>query len=57
MSRSEPVKQSPWDTVTAYRMTPEERADLIAFLQSLTDTGFLSDPRYANPWPRKDKGK
>jgi cytochrome c peroxidase len=29
---------------------PEEKADLIAFLESLTDKTFLSDPRFASPF-------
>ncbi len=28
-----------------------ERRDLLAFLDSLTDPGFLSDPRFADPFP------
>ncbi|MCC5983551.1 MAG: hypothetical protein JJU42_04210 [Rhodobacteraceae bacterium] len=28
-----------------------EIADLTAFLDSLTDEGFLTDPAFANPWP------
>jgi cytochrome c peroxidase len=27
-----------------------QRADVIAFLRSLTDESLLSDPRFANPW-------
>lgn len=27
-----------------------ERTDLVHFLESLTDTSFTSDPRYADPW-------
>ena len=34
-------------------MTPQNRADLIAFLESLTDDGVTHDPRLADPWPRK----
>jgi len=34
-----------------FTLTPEERDDLKAFLTSLTDPTFLSDPRHANPWP------
>ena len=26
-------------------------ADIIAFLESLTDEGFLANPAYADPWP------
>ena len=29
-----------------------ERADVLAFLASLTDEAFLRDPRFADPWPR-----
>jgi cytochrome c peroxidase len=32
-------------------MTPEERADLIAYFESLTDTELLTDPAFSNPWP------
>jgi len=31
-------------------LTDQERADLVAFLESLTDTAFVTDPRFANPW-------
>jgi cytochrome c peroxidase len=31
-------------------MTPEERADLIAFLKTLTDDKFLTNPSYSDPW-------
>ena len=34
-----------------FTATEEEIADLIAFLESLTDEGFLTDPAYADPWP------
>lgn len=36
--------------LVGFAVTPEERADLIAFLESLTDQGFLTDPRHADPW-------
>ena len=35
-----------------FTLTPEQRSDLIAFLQSLTDTELLTDARFSNPWPR-----
>jgi cytochrome c peroxidase len=38
--------------VRGFAMTPQNRADLVAFLKSLTDEGLLHDPRFANPWPR-----
>jgi cytochrome c peroxidase len=37
--------------VKGFTLTPQERADLKAFLESLTDTTFVADPRFADPWP------
>lgn len=37
--------------ITGFLLTPEERADLIAFLASLTDRDFVDDPRFASPFP------
>jgi cytochrome c peroxidase len=31
-------------------MTEPERQDLLAFLESLTDRGFITNPKFANPW-------
>lgn len=31
--------------------TDAEAADIIAFLESLTDDGFLTNPAYGDPWP------
>ncbi|MBE2262335.1 MAG: di-heme enzyme [Burkholderiaceae bacterium] len=31
-------------------LTAQDKADLVAFLKTLTDTGFLSDPRHADPF-------
>ncbi len=36
--------------VDGFTVTAEEKADLIAFLESLTDEEFLTDPRFGNPW-------
>ncbi|MEQ1642183.1 MAG: MbnH family di-heme enzyme [Pyrinomonadaceae bacterium] len=36
--------------VPGFRLTPEEKSDLIAFLRSLTDKEFITDPRYSDPW-------
>ncbi len=33
-----------------FTLTPEERADVKAFLESLTDDAFLTDPRFSDPW-------
>lgn len=38
------------DFVLGFELTPEERADLLAFLENLTDEALLVDPRYADPW-------
>lgn len=37
--------------VPGFAISDREKADLIAFLESLTDEVFLTDPRFANPWP------
>lgn len=34
-----------------FRLTDQERADLLAFLDSLTDEAALVDPRWSDPWP------
>jgi cytochrome c peroxidase len=34
-----------------FSLTEQEKADIIAFLESLTDHAFISDPRFADPWP------
>ncbi len=39
--------------VTGFTLTEQERDDLIAFLESLTDQAFLTDPRFADPWPAR----
>jgi cytochrome c peroxidase len=36
--------------VRPFTLSPDERADLVAFLESLTDTAFTQDPRFSNPW-------
>ncbi len=33
-----------------FSLNDAERHDLVAFLKSLTDFEFISDPRFANPW-------
>jgi cytochrome c peroxidase len=34
-------------------MTEQDRQDLLSFLESLTDQGFITNPKFANPWPDK----
>jgi cytochrome c peroxidase len=41
--------------VKGFTLTPEERLDLKAFLESLTDHAFITDPRFSNPWPSHDR--
>jgi cytochrome c peroxidase len=36
--------------VTGFTLAAGEREDLVAFLESLTDEGFLRNPRFSNPW-------
>lgn len=36
--------------VRGFTLTTEERADLIAFLESLTDQAFITDPRFSDPF-------
>ncbi|MGF1468607.1 MAG: MbnH family di-heme enzyme [Sandaracinaceae bacterium] len=36
--------------VNGFELTPEEREDLLAFLRSLTDETFLTDPRFRDPF-------
>lgn len=36
--------------VRGFDLTEQEKADLIAFLRSLTDNEFVTDRRYSNPW-------
>lgn len=36
--------------VSGFEITGEEKADLVAFLESLTDDTFLTDPRFSDPF-------
>jgi cytochrome c peroxidase len=36
--------------VKGFTLTAEQRADLLAFLESLTDDAFLTDPRLSDPF-------
>ncbi len=36
--------------IHGFKLTDEEKKDLIAFLESLTDTEFLHNPKLADPW-------
>lgn len=54
VGRDNPLKSS---FLPGFTLTAEERADLMAFLESLTDEQFLRDPRFSNPWLQKEKRK
>ena len=47
VGRDNPLKSS---FIPGFTLTPQERADLLAFLRSLTDEQFLNDVRFADPW-------
>jgi cytochrome c peroxidase len=36
--------------VRGFNLSPQEREDLKAFLGSLTDETFLTNPDFSNPW-------
>jgi len=36
--------------VRGFILTPEEKCDLVAFLESLTDEEFLKNPALSDPW-------
>ena len=38
--------------IEGFEISADEMKDLIAFLDSLTDTHFLTNARFSNPWPR-----
>nr|WP_296576391.1 methanobactin export MATE transporter MbnM [Phreatobacter sp.] len=37
--------------IQGFRLADEERADLIAFLRSLTDQSFIENRAFSDPWP------
>jgi cytochrome c peroxidase len=36
-----------------FAITAQEKADILAFLESLTDSEFTSNPAFSNPWPNE----
>lgn len=42
--------------VKGFTLTPDERRGVLAFLQSLTDSSFIVDARFSNPWPASGGG-
>ena len=49
VGRDNPLKSS---FVPGFEMTPEERADMIAFLRSFTDETFVTNPKFSDPWKK-----
>lgn len=45
--RANPYKSS---FVSGFPMTEQDREDILAFLESLTDDVFISEPAFADPW-------
>ncbi len=45
-------RNNPWrsDDLKVFELSDAERDDLIAFLESLTDSSFVMDSRFADPW-------
>ena len=48
VGRDNPYKSS---FIRGFELSDQERADVLAFLASLTDEEFLTDPALADPWP------
>lgn len=42
------------DLSPGFTLTDSEKSDLLAFLCSLTDLTFITNPDYGNPWPDED---
>ncbi|MEY8875365.1 MAG: MbnH family di-heme enzyme [Leptothrix sp. (in: b-proteobacteria)] len=42
--------------ITLINLTPQDKADLVAFLRTLTDDDLLTDPLYANPFAPAARG-
>ena len=45
--RQNPFKDS---FVNGFEMSPQDKQDVLAFLESLTDQSFVANPRFSNPW-------
>lgn len=41
--------------IVGFTLSDAETSDLVAFLESLTDESFLSNPAYSDPWPEGHK--
>ncbi|HTU57829.1 MAG TPA: di-heme enzyme [Polyangiales bacterium] len=52
VGRDSPLKDP---LIHGFELTDDERKDLLAFLESLTDSGFVANPAFADPWTQSDK--
>jgi hypothetical protein len=39
--------------VSGFAMSAQDKVDMLAFLESLTDSTFLRDTTLSNPWRRR----
>ena len=51
-ARGQGLGASPYQSelIRGFTLTPQEKEDVLAFLESLTDTEFLTDPRFSDPF-------
>ncbi len=42
------------ELITGFEITPEERRQVVAFLESLTDARFVTNPCFSDPWLRSE---
>lgn len=47
--RASPIKSG---LIVKIDLTPQEKADLVAFLKTLTDETLLTSPRFSDPWAK-----
>jgi hypothetical protein len=52
--RCETAAPAPSPFVSGFTLTLQQRSDLKAFPESLTDEDFLHNPQFANPWPSRE---
>ncbi|HQU81601.1 MAG TPA: di-heme enzyme [Pyrinomonadaceae bacterium] len=41
--------------VNGFRLSAEEKQDLIEFLKSLTDKDFITNPKFSDPWAKNER--
>jgi cytochrome c peroxidase len=43
------------ELIAGFEVSDQEVADVVAFLNTLTDTQFVTNPAHSNPWKRSGK--